>query len=80
MKAVSSVICMAYHGKQSNISMTSKIVEVWNKMFLEIVNKHAPLKSRCIKRKYQPDWLTPQILNCIKKRDKFKSSGKMDEY
>ena len=45
----------------------NEIVEVWNNMFLEIVNKHAPLKSHRIKRKYQPDWLTPQILDCIKK-------------
>ena len=48
-------------------------------MFLEVVNKHAPLKSHRIKRKYQPDWLTPQILDCIKERE-CKASGKMDEY
>ena len=58
----------------------NEIVEVWNTMFLEVVNKHAPLKSHRIKRKYQPDWLTPQILDCIKERDKCKVSGKMDEY
>ena len=58
----------------------NEIVEVWNKMFLEIVNKYAPLKSHRIKRKYQPDWLTPQILDCIKERDKCKLNGKMDEY
>ena len=58
----------------------NEIVEVWNTMFLEVVNKHAPLKSHRIKRKYQPDWLTPQILDCIKERDKCKVSGKIDEY
>ena len=58
----------------------NEIVEVWNTMFLEVVNNHAPLKSHRIKRKYQPDWLTPQILDCIKERDKCKVSGKMDEY
>ena len=47
-----------------------EVVEVLNKMFLEVVNKHAQLKSHRIKRKYQPDWLTPQILDCIKERDK----------
>ncbi|MCG8093593.1 MAG: endonuclease/exonuclease/phosphatase family protein [Candidatus Thiodiazotropha endolucinida] len=30
-------------------------VDVWNSMFLEIVNKHAPMKSHRIKRKYQPE-------------------------
>ena len=38
-------------------------------MFLEVVNKHAPLKSHRIKRKYQPDWLSSQILDCIIKNE-----------
>ena len=58
----------------------NEIVEVWNNMFLEVVNKHAPIKLHRIKRKYQPTWLTPQILDCIKERNKCKVSGKMDEY
>ena len=57
-----------------------EVVEVLNKIFLEVVNKHAQLKSHRIKRKYQPDWLTSQILVCIKERDKCKISGRMDEY
>ena len=38
----------------------NEIVEVWNNMFLEVVhvNKHVPIKSHRIKRKYQPTWLT----------------------
>ena len=28
----------------------NKIVEVWNTMFLEVVNKHAPLTSHRMKR------------------------------
>ena len=58
----------------------NETVDVWNNLFLEVVNKHAPLKSHRIKRKYQPDWLTPEILDCIKERDKCKVNGKMDEY
>ena len=58
----------------------NEIVEVWNNMFLEVINKHARIKSHRIKRKYQPTWLTPQILDCIKERNKCKVSGKMDEY
>ena len=58
----------------------NEILEAWIKMFLEIVNKRALLKSHRIKRKYQPDWLTPQILDFIKEWDECKLSGKMDEY
>ena len=49
-------------------------------MSLEVVNKHAPLKLHRIKREYQPDWLTPQILDCIKEQDKWIISGRMNEY
>ena len=57
-----------------------KLLKFGIKCFLEIVNKHAPLKSHRFKSKYQPDCLTPQILDCIKERDKCKLSGKIDEY
>ncbi|MCG8032729.1 MAG: hypothetical protein JAY75_14385 [Candidatus Thiodiazotropha taylori] len=56
------------------------VIEVWNTLFLEVVNKHAPLKVHRVKRKYQPDWLTPEILDCIKERDKYKINDNMLEY
>ena len=49
-------------------------------MFLEVVNKHAPIKSHRIKRKYQPTWLTPQILDCIKERNNCIVRGKIEQY
>ena len=58
----------------------NEIVEVWNKMFLVIVNRHSPLKSHRIKRKHQPDWLTPPILDCKKELNKCKLNGKLDEF
>ena len=58
----------------------NETVEVWDNMFLEVVNKHAPIKSHRTKRNYQPAWLTPQILDCIKQRNKCKVSWKMDVY
>ena len=58
----------------------NEIAEVWNNMFLEVVNKHAPIKSQRIKSTYQPTWLIPQILDCIKERNKCKVSEKMGEH
>ena len=69
---------MKYPGKY--FDDINEAVDVWNNLFFEVVNKHAPLKSHRIKRKYQRDWLTPEILDCIKERDKCKVNGKMDEY
>lgn len=54
------------------------MVQTWNYLSLEIINKQ--IRNHRIKRKHQPEWLTSEILDCIKERDKFKINGKMDEY
>ena len=56
------------------------IVSAWMTLFTEILDKHAPIKSHRIKRKYQPDWLTPEILYLIKDRNKCKINGNMEGY
>ena len=56
------------------------MVQTWNDLFLEIVNKHAPIKTNRVKRKHQPEWLTSEILDLMKERDKCKINGKIDEY
>ena len=48
-----------------------EMVEIWNSLFLEVVNKPASHKCHRIKRKLQPDWITPEILDYIKERNKF---------
>ena len=54
------------------------IVSAWMTLFTETLDKHAPIKSHRIKRKYQPDWLTPEILDLIKDRNKCKLNGNME--
>ena len=56
------------------------IVSVWNTLFLEILNKHAPIKRHRVKKQYQPYWLTSEILDCMKKRDKYKLNGNIETY
>ena len=56
------------------------IVSVWNTLFLEILNKHAPIKRHRVKKQYQPDWLTSEILDCMKERDKYKLNGNIETY
>ena len=54
-----------------------------NSLFLEVVNKHAPVKQHKVKKSRQTDWLSPEILDgtCIKQRNKCnKINGKIDEY
>ena len=49
-----------------NFDNIDDIVTVWKSLFLENLDKHAPIKSHRVKKKYQPEWLTPEILDCMK--------------
>ena len=51
-----------------NFDTIDDIVSVWTSLFTEILDKHVPIKSHRIKRKYQPEWLTPEILDLMKER------------
>ena len=48
-------------------------LETWSSMFLEIVDKHLPLKTLRVKYKQQPKWLTPEITEAMRTRDRYKS-------
>ena len=50
---------------------TNDTLETWSSMFLEIVDKHMPLKT--LKYKQQPKWLTPDIIEAMRTRDRYKS-------
>ena len=56
------------------------MVQTLNDLLLEIVNKQAPIKTNRVKRKHQPEWLTSDILDLMKERDKCKINGKIVEY
>ena len=56
------------------------MVTVWTSLFTEVLNKHAPIKNHRVKHKYQPDWLTPEILDLIKERNKYKLNGNTTDY
>ena len=57
-----------------------EMVEIWNELFLEVINKHSPLKCHRVKKKRQPDWITTEILDLMKGRNKCKINGNMDRY
>ena len=50
------------------------------RFFLQAVEQHVPINQHTVKRKNQPDWISLEILDAIKTRDKHKSLGNMDEY
>ncbi|CAB4024977.1 Hypothetical predicted protein [Paramuricea clavata] len=46
-------------------------LDCWEKLFLEVVEKHPPLKKRRVKKPKQPEWLTEEMLKAMNTRDKF---------
>ena len=63
-----------------NFDKVDDILLVWCALFLEILDKHAPIKSHRIKKKYQPDWLNTEILDYMKERNKCRLNGNNDRY
>ena len=59
---------------------TNDILETWTDLFLEAVNKNVPIKQHRVKHKNQPQWITPDILDAIKSRERHKSLGNHNEY
>ena len=52
------------------------IFSAWNSLSLEILDKHTPIKCHRVKSKFQSEWLTPDILDCMKeKKNKCKLNG-----
>ena len=63
-----------------NFDTVDDIVSVWTLLFTEVLDKHAPISNHKIKRKYQPEWLSFEILDLMKERNKHKLNGNTDAY
>ena len=52
----------------------------WFLIIQHHLNRHATLKTRRVKSKRLPEWLTPDILNACRMRDTFKRAKNWQEY
>ena len=55
-------------------------VESWSSLFLDIIDKHLPLKQHRVQRKQQPKWLNGEIIDVLKIRDRYKSINDNERY
>ena len=58
----------------------SAAVQFFNDTFLSLLDKHARLKKKRVKKCQQPGWMNKEILNSIKTRDKFHNEKYMNNY
>lgn len=57
-----------------NCSDVNKSAEVFDKLFLKVINKHAPLKKRRVRKNCSP-WITEEVIKMMRKRDKLKQTA-----
>jgi hypothetical protein len=48
----------------------------WYDIFIPIVNKHAPIRTKRVKHATLPKWLSPEIKDAMKIRDTLKKEKK----
>jgi len=56
------------------------VLSTWHSMLMDILNKHAPMKEKRVKRKWQPGWMTDEIIECMKTRDYHKKKNEDQLY
>ena len=54
--------------------------ELFSNMFLSVLQKHAPLKMKRVKRPIQPHWINTDILNAIKTRNFYHRKRNTSKY
>ena len=52
----------------------------WYSIFLPILNKHAPIKRRRVKNKTFPPWLSQEIIQAMKIRDRYRKQKLWDKF
>ncbi len=53
-------------------------LDSWKVMFMEVVDQHAPVKERRVKKAKQPDWFSDDIKEAMYLRDKYTDSNDME--
>ncbi|MCU7800728.1 MAG: hypothetical protein KZQ70_11410 [gamma proteobacterium symbiont of Lucinoma myriamae] len=59
---------------------TDDMLDAWTDLFLEVVDNNVPIRQHRVKHKNQPRWLTHEILDAIKVRDRHKALGLENDY
>ena len=68
------------HPEHSSGELKTLTQVTWSTIFCDIVDKHLPLRKHHVKRKQQPKWLTEDIIDAFKIRDRFKSVNNEEQY
>jgi hypothetical protein len=63
-----------------NCSDANDAVAMWYDIFLPIVDKHAPIRRKRVKHQTLPGWMSNDIIEAMKLRDRLKKDKQFNEY
>ena len=55
-------------------------IQIWYSIFNSVLNKHAPVVTKRVRRDRQPEWYNSEVIYARRMRDKFHKLGMWDEY
>ena len=53
---------------------------MWYKLFMDVVNRHAPIRHKRVKHPKLPPWLNKNIIQAMSDRDRLKKERMFTEY
>lgn len=56
------------------------LLTTWYDTFTTILNKHAPVRTKRVKRYKQPDWMNQEVIESMRKRDFYKKANDHQNY
>ncbi|VDI64210.1 Hypothetical predicted protein, partial [Mytilus galloprovincialis] len=59
---------------------SNEAINMWYYLIINILDKHAPVVTKRIKNKYQPEWYTNEICKSAHQRDYYHKKKDMDNY
>ena len=54
----------------------NEALAVWYKLFMDVVNRHAPIRHKRVKHSKLPPWLNKNITQAMSDRDRLKKERK----
>jgi hypothetical protein len=63
-----------------NCSDANDAVALWYDIFLPIVDKHAPIRRKRVKHQTLPGWMSTDIVEAMKLRDRLKKDNQFNKY
>ena len=71
---------LAQFGCVFNETDPNKALEIWYDIFISVLDKHAPIRTRRVKQANMPPWITPELIKATELKKELKVNKKSKEF